>query len=82
MADLANLGVLRLATRDVVTIDARASIADAVAALSDAHLKKVPVVLDGELVGIVNRSAINRLAISTYLNSRAAAAQPEAVPAH
>lgn len=82
MADLANLGVLRLATRDVVTIDARASIADAVAALSDAHLKKVPVVLDGELVGIVNRSAINRLAISTYLNSRAAAAQPDAVPAH
>ncbi|MGN0101734.1 MAG: CBS domain-containing protein [Dietzia sp.] len=81
MADLADLNVMRLATREVVTIDAGASIAAAVAALSDAHLKKVPVVRDGAMVGIVSRSAINRLAISSYLNARASA-EPEAVPAH
>ena len=82
MADLAGLSVMRLATRAVVTIDARVSVADAVAALSDAHLKKVPVVRDGgELVGIVSRSAINRLAVSRYLDTRTAAAQPAAVPA-
>lgn len=49
---------------DVLTIDASASVADAVAALSDAHLKKVPVVSgeDHLMIGIVGRSAINRLA--------------------
>lgn len=72
MTDLAALNVMRLATHEVVTIDADASIADAVAMLSDAHLKKVPV-LDGterHLVGIVSRSAINRLAIANYLTTR------------
>ena len=57
MADLADLNVLRLA---------------AVAALSDAYLKKVPVVhgQDGRMMGIVSRSAINRLAIASYLSNR------------
>lgn len=83
MADLADLNVMRLATREVVTIDAGASIADAVAALSDAHLKKVPVVSDaGAMVGIVSRSAINRLAITSYLDSRAGSTESAAVPAH
>lgn len=72
MSELADLNVMKLATHDVVTIDASASVADAVAALSDAHLKKVPVVSgeDRLMVGIVSRSAINRLAISNYLSSR------------
>jgi len=82
MADLAGLNVMRLATREVVTIDAGASVADAVAALSDAHLKKVPVVRGGAMVGIVSRSAINRLAISNYLTAHAPQAQQEAVGAH
>ena len=83
MADLADLNVMRLATREVVTIDAGASIADAVAALSDAHLKKVPVVRDaGAMVGIVSRLAINRLAITSYLDSRAGSTESAAVPAH
>ena len=72
MSNLADLNVMKLATHDVVTINATASVADAVAALSDAHLKKVPVVSDedGRMVGIVSRSAINRLAIGNYLRSR------------
>lgn len=72
MTDLAELNVMRLATHEVVTINAEESIADAVATLSDAHLKKVPVLdsKDGNLVGIVSRSAINRLAIASYLSTR------------
>lgn len=72
MADLAGLNVMKLATHEVLTIDADSSVADAVAALSDAHIKKVPVVdgEDGVMVGVVSRSAINRLAISGYLRSR------------
>lgn len=72
MSDLAGLNVMKLATHDVLTIDANSSTADAVAALSDASIKKVPVlsVTDGQVVGIVSRSAINRLAIASYLNTR------------
>lgn len=77
MADLAGLNVLKLATRDVLTIDAASSVADAVAALSDAHIKKVPVVSgeNGRVMGIVSRSAINRLAIAGYLQTREETAQ-------
>lgn len=72
MADLADLNVMRLATREVITIDVDASIADAVAALSDAKLKKVPVVagVGGPMVGIVSRSGINRMAVAGYLRER------------
>ncbi|BAU97028.1 EmrB/QacA subfamily drug resistance transporter [Corynebacterium suranareeae] len=69
MSELAELNVMRIATRNVLTIDAASSIVDAVTALSDAHIKKVPVVRgeNGPVVGIVNRSAVNRLAIGSYL---------------
>lgn len=78
LADLVSLPVMRLATREVVTVDANASIADAVAVLSDKHLKKVPVVRgeNGPVTGIVSRSAVNRLAISSYLASREGQVQP------
>ncbi|WP_210604365.1 MFS transporter [Brevibacterium oceani] len=80
MADLADLDVMRLATQEVVTIDVDASIADAVAALSDAKLKKVPVVdgAGGRMVGIVSRSAINRMAVAGYLRERVPAASAPA----
>ncbi|ANE05406.1 multidrug MFS transporter [Corynebacterium crudilactis] len=73
MSELAELNVMRLATHDVLTIDVESSIADAIAALSDAHIKKVPVLRgkNGPVVGIVNRSAINRLAIGNYLKATA-----------
>lgn len=78
LADLASLPVMRLATREVVTVDASVSIADTVAVLSDKHLKKVPVVSgeDGPAIGIVSRSAVNRLAISSYLASREGQVRP------
>ncbi|WP_066464104.1 MFS transporter [Sanguibacter suarezii] len=79
MSDLAKLNVMRLATHDVVTIDAGAAISDAIAALSDARLKKVPVVDkdNSRPIGIVSRSAIKNLAIATYLRSRSESMQAE-----
>ncbi|WP_227487970.1 MFS transporter [Brachybacterium subflavum] len=72
MRDLGRLPAMRLATRQVITVDEDASISDAVAALADVRLKKVPVVRGegGPVMGIVSRSAIDRLAISTYLHGR------------
>ena len=61
----------------MITIDDDASIADTLAALSYAHLKKVPVVgADGHRVSIVGRFAINRLAIVGHLDKRAASLEP------
>lgn len=82
MSDLGELNVLRLATHDVLTIAASTSIPDTIAALSDANIKKVPVVSDetGAVVGIVSRSAINRLAIGSYLNNRDSKAVSAAAP--
>lgn len=71
MQELGQLNVMRLATKDVISLPHTATVADAVAALSDANLKKVPVTNDqGRMVGIVSRSAINRLAISSYLEAK------------
>ncbi|AGS33874.1 arabinose efflux permease family protein [Corynebacterium maris DSM 45190] len=72
MTDLGGLNVMKLATHDVLTVDAGSSIPDTVAALSDANIKKVPVISgeNGHVVGVVSRSAINRLAIASYLRSR------------
>ena len=72
MSDLADLNVMKLATHNVLTIDVDSSIANTVAALSDEHIKKVPVVRgeNGPVVGIVSRSAVNRLAIAGYLHTR------------
>ena len=63
--ELASLPVMRLAAREVTQLDAGASIADAVAMLSDLRLKKVPVV-DGEdrtVVGVLSRSGLRRHAL-------------------
>lgn len=71
MQELGQLNVMRLATKDVISLPHTATVADAVAALSDANLKKAPVTNDqGHMVGIVSRSAINRLAISSYLEAK------------
>ncbi|WP_245616223.1 MFS transporter [Corynebacterium doosanense] len=78
MAELGSVNVMRLATHDVRTIDRNASVADAVAALSDARIKKIPVVDPGTgvVVGVVSRSAINRLAVEHYLRNSDAALAP------
>ena len=72
IAGLSEVNVMRLATAEVTTVDIHEPIADAVAALSEAHLKKLPVV-DGEdlrPVGIVSRSSINRMVIGSRLRQR------------
>lgn len=73
MSELGSLNVMRLATHDVRTIGRNAPVADAVSALSDARIKKIPVVDPdtGAVVGVVSRSAINRLAVEHYLRSSA-----------
>src|SRR5699024_1117262 len=70
MQELSTLNIMQLVTKQVISLPDTASLADAVAALSDAHLKKVSVASpDGSMGEIISRSAINRLAIANYLET-------------
>ena len=61
------LPVVQAATPNVITIEADSSMGEACRVLAEKHLKKAPVVEDGRMVGIINRSNISRWAIGTYL---------------
>jgi DHA2 family lincomycin resistance protein-like MFS transporter len=67
------LPVTELANRHVITVEPTTSLGEASRILTDHHLRKVPVCDDGRLVGVLNRSNIDRHAIRTYLGH-----QPEA----
>jgi len=58
--DPATTPVRELATEDVVTIPADATVRDATVRMTDHEIKKLPVVKQGELVGILTTTDIAR----------------------
>lgn len=52
--------VIDIATRYVVTLDADAEIAEALKLLSETRVKKVPVLRDGKMAGVLSRSDLVR----------------------
>ncbi|MDO4854627.1 MAG: DHA2 family efflux MFS transporter permease subunit [Coriobacteriia bacterium] len=63
---LTSLTVGEISTKQVVSVDLTARMDDVCAVLSQHHLKKVPVLADGKLVGVINRSDITNFAVSRY----------------
>ena len=61
------LPVEAVATRNVISVDLDASIGAVCKVLVDHHLRKAPVIKDGRMVGIINRSNINHYSIGAYL---------------
>lgn len=61
--------VSSIATHDVIVVDRDDEMGHVARVLADNHLKKVPVVSNGKMVGIVNRSNITRYAVNHYLRS-------------
>lgn len=59
--------VSQMATRNVITVNATDDMGAVARVLVDNHLKKAPVMQDGRMVGIINRSNITAYAVSTYL---------------
>jgi DHA2 family multidrug resistance protein-like MFS transporter len=55
LSDLADLNVMRIATPNVITLDADSDPEDAFKVLSERRIKKAPVVRDGKLVGGLSR---------------------------
>lgn len=62
-----DLNALEIGVDEPLTIPASASLEEACTAMSKAGVKKMPVVIDGKIVGIASRSAITRYLISRYL---------------
>ena len=65
--DLMSLNVMELATTKVVSVDEDFEIDEVAKILGKKKIKKVPVLRDGRLVGVVNRSHIIRYIVSNRL---------------
>ena len=65
--DLMSLNVMELATTKVVSVDEDFEIDEVAKILGKKKIKKVPVLRDGRLVGVVNRSNIIRYIVSNRL---------------
>ncbi len=63
-----NTPVRQLAAKDIVSVNATDEIGYVARILAERHLKKVPVVESGKMVGIVNRSNITRYAVQHYFD--------------
>ncbi len=55
--------------KKVTTTNINTSVEDVCNILNEKHLKKIPVMKNGKMVGIINRSNITKYAIETYLKS-------------
>ena len=71
LEDLMGLNVMELATTKLVTVDVNYDVDEAARVLGERKIKKVPVLQDGKLVGVVTRSDILRYVLSTFVKKEA-----------
>lgn len=70
LAALMRMNVMDVATKGVVGISRSASLPEVCRVLGDNHLKKVPVLDDGKIVGVVNRSDITLYSMQLYIKTQ------------
>ena len=68
--DLMKLKVKDVISKKLVTVDINTSIEEVCKILNDKKLKKVPVLDNNKLVGIINRSNITKYAVNLYLTNK------------
>lgn len=64
------LPVSAIATERVITVNVDDDLGEVARVLAEGHLKKAPVLRDGRMVGIINRSNITHYAIDCYLSRK------------
>lgn len=69
--DLMELNVMELATTKVISVDSDFEIDEVAKVLGKKKIKKVPVLENGILVGIVSRTNIIRYIVGCHLNQKA-----------
>lgn len=65
--DLMELNVMELATTKLVSVEIDYDLDEAAKVLGEKKIKKVPVLEDGKLAGVISRSDILRYILGTYL---------------
>lgn len=63
---LGSMPVSNIATKNVLTVNAGDDMRDVCALLAEHHLKKAPVMENGKMVGVINRSDITRYTVGLY----------------
>lgn len=76
---LIEMEVRHIAARGIIGVDIHADLPEICRILGDNHLKKAPVLEDGKVVGVVNRSDLTQYAMRSYLASKEANAVANAV---
>lgn len=68
LKNLMKLKVKDISRKKLITVDINTDPEEVCRILTDNHLKKAPVMKDGKMVGIINRSNITKYAIDYYLS--------------
>lgn len=68
--ELMGMSAQRISTRGIIGVDAHADLPEVCRVLGENHLKKVPVLDEGHIVGVINRSDITRYSMEKYLEER------------
>ena len=67
---LVHMNVMDVATKGVIGISLYAKLPEVCRVLGDNHLKKVPVLDEGKIVGVVNRSDITLYSMKAYIRAQ------------
>ena len=70
LEELMEKPVASIGTRNFLSVNVHESIDEVCRVLADNHLKKVPIMEDGKICGIINRSDITRYSMEAYLEGR------------
>ena len=70
LANLMKIKIRDIATKGVIGIYLYTTLPQVCRILSKNHLKKVPVLHDGKIIGVINRSDITLYSMKTYLEGR------------
>jgi DHA2 family lincomycin resistance protein-like MFS transporter len=78
LTSLLQFPVSKIATKHVISVDLNMSLGEICKVLGEHHLKKAPVLENGQMIGIINRSNITRYSVNSYLEKLPAAAASSA----
>lgn len=70
LEQMMGIPVSSIGVRNLISVNVHADIDEVCRVLAESHLKKVPVMEDGKICGIINRSDITRYSMEAYLEGR------------
>lgn len=70
LEQMMDIPVSCIGVRNLISVNVHADIDEVCRVLAESHLKKVPVMEDGKICGIINRSDITRYSMEAYLEGR------------